>query len=59
MSAVLKTVEGGPQAPRHFLELMDLDAATLRRMLDLGARTKRGETVGQPLAGKTVALIFE
>jgi ornithine carbamoyltransferase len=64
VSAALKPVfekkgEGGPQAPRHFLELMDLDSATLRRMLDLGARTKRGETVGQPLAGKTVALIFE
>ena len=59
MSAVLKTGEGGPQPPRHFLELMDLDPAALRRMLDLGARTKRGETVGQPLAGKTVALIFE
>ncbi|WP_458095910.1 ornithine carbamoyltransferase [Roseomonas sp. WA12] len=59
MSAALKTVEGGPKAPRHFLELMDLDPAALRRMLDLGTRTKRGEVVGQPLAGKTVALIFE
>ncbi len=38
---------------------MDLDGATLRRMLDLGARAKRGEIPGKPLAGKTVALIFE
>jgi ornithine carbamoyltransferase len=45
--------------PRHFLELMDHDAATLRRMLDLGARAKRGEIAGRPLAGRTVALIFE
>jgi len=59
VSAALKTVEGGPAAPRHFLELMDFDSATLRRMLDLGTRAKRGETAGQPLAGKTVALIFE
>ncbi|HZH46676.1 MAG TPA: ornithine carbamoyltransferase [Roseococcus sp.] len=58
MSAVLKPV-GGSGAPRHFLELMDLDAATLRRMLDLGSRAKRGEVGGKPLAGKHVAMIFE
>jgi ornithine carbamoyltransferase len=45
--------------PRHFLEIMDHDSATLRRMLDLGAAAKRGAIAGQPLAGKTVALIFE
>ena len=38
MSAALKTVDGGPVAPRHFLEVMDFDTATLRRMLDLAAR---------------------
>jgi ornithine carbamoyltransferase len=38
---------------------MDLDGPTLRRMLDLGSKAKRGEIAGQPLAGKTVALIFE
>ncbi|WP_137127123.1 ornithine carbamoyltransferase [Roseomonas sp. HF4] len=59
MSAVLKPVGGGPEAPRHFLEIMDIDAGALRRMLDLGARAKRGELSGRPLAGKTVALIFE
>ena len=58
MSAALKT-GGGSAAPRHFLELMDLDAPTLRHMLELGKRAKRGEVAGQPLAGKTVALIFE
>ncbi len=57
MSAALKTPAGG--GPRHFLELMDLDPATLRHMLELGKRAKRGEVPGQPLAGKTVALIFE
>jgi len=59
MSAALKTVSEGPGSPRHFLEIMDFDTASLRRMLDLGARAKRGEIAGKPLAGKSVALIFE
>ncbi len=59
MSAVLKPISGGPSAPRHFLEIMDLDTPTLRRMLDLAEKTKRGEVTDRPLAGKTVALIFE
>lgn len=48
-----------PRRPRHFLELMDHDAGQLRHMLDLGVRAKRGEIEGKPLAGKSVALIFE
>jgi ornithine carbamoyltransferase len=56
---VLKPIDGGPSAPRHFLEIMDFDGASLRRMLDLGARAKRGEVTDKPLAGKTVALLFE
>jgi len=59
VSAALRIEDAGRRAPRHFLELMDHDAATLRRMLDLAARAKRGEVVGKPLAGRTVALIFE
>jgi ornithine carbamoyltransferase len=60
MSAALKTVAGGGSpSPRHFLELMDLDAAVLRRMLDLGVAAKRGQVADKPLAGKSVALIFE
>jgi len=38
---------------------MDFEPATLRRMLDLAAQTKRGAINGKPLAGKSVALIFE
>jgi ornithine carbamoyltransferase len=59
VSAALKVggAEGAP--PRHFLEIMDHDAATLRRMLDLAAAAKRGAVAGKPLAGKHVALIFE
>jgi ornithine carbamoyltransferase len=48
-----------PSPPRHFLELMDHDASTLRRMVDLGKLAKRGGIEGKPLAGKSVALIFE
>ncbi|MDO9710568.1 ornithine carbamoyltransferase [Paracraurococcus sp. LOR1-02] len=59
MSAVVALKSGGESPPRHFLELMDFEGATLRRMLDLAAQTKRGAVAGKPLAGKTVALIFE
>jgi ornithine carbamoyltransferase len=47
-------------APRHFLDLRDFDTATLRRMLDIASGFKRtGGVNSRPLAGKTVALIFE
>jgi len=59
VSAALKVAGGGSEPPRHFLEIMDHDAATLRRMLDLGVQAKRGAVAGKPLSGKTVALIFE
>lgn len=62
MSAALRPVKQGGAAtpsPRHFLELSDFDAPTLRHMLDLAASTKRGDQADKPLAGKTVALIFE
>jgi ornithine carbamoyltransferase len=57
VSVALKAA--APSGPRHFLELMDHDAPTLRRMLELGVAAKRGQIPGKPLAGKTVALIFE
>ena len=46
----------------HFLDLDRFDPATLRRILDLGAAYKRGETPhggNKPLAGKVLAMIFE
>jgi ornithine carbamoyltransferase len=46
-------------APRHFLDLRDHDTATLRRMLALAAGFKSGGGASRPLAGRTVALIFE
>ncbi len=59
--AVLRTVEdgGAARAPRHFLDIRDHDSATLRAMIDHAARMKRGVDTAKPLAGKTVALIFE
>lgn len=59
MSAALRKDVTGSGAPRHFLELMDIDRASLRHMLDLGARAKRGEVTDKPLAGKHIAMIFE
>ena len=51
-------VRGGG-SPRHFLELRDFDTAALRRMLDAAAEYKRDRHGPKPLAGKTLALIFE
>ncbi len=51
-------------APRHFLGLLDLSTAELRRILDLAAAMKRARVKGvssasRPLAGKTLAMIFD
>jgi len=45
-------------APKHFLDLHKLDAATLRTILDLGSSIKAGRDK-RSLAGKTLAMIFE
>ena len=46
--------------PRHFLDLKDFDTATLRRMLDIASGFKGARGISsRPLAGKTLALIFE
>jgi ornithine carbamoyltransferase len=57
-SGGLTVVDGARDAPRHFLDLRDIDAPTLRQMLELAAGFKSG-TSARPLAGRTVALIFE
>lgn len=65
MSASLKrSLRGEDVAPRetglrHFLDLRDFDPATLRQMLDVAGNFKRGGPSSRPLAGKTLALIFE
>jgi ornithine carbamoyltransferase len=51
---------GQGTGPRHFLDLRDFDTATLRQMLDIACGFKRaGGVTSRPLAGKTLALIFE
>jgi ornithine carbamoyltransferase len=55
-----KETGGAPATPRHFLDIRDHDTATLRQMLDVAAGFKRAHGVSsRPLAGKTIALIFE
>jgi ornithine carbamoyltransferase len=52
----------GSPPPRHFLDLDRMELPQLRRMLEAGAAFKRGEALNgddRPLAGKTLALIFE
>ncbi len=50
---------GEAEAPRHFLDLADFDSATLRHMLDIASNFKQAESSSRPLAGKTIALIFD
>lgn len=45
--------------PRHFLDLDRIDGATLRHILDVSTALKSGDGTDKPLAGKTLAMIFE
>jgi ornithine carbamoyltransferase len=57
--AALIRSHGAPtEPPRHFLDLDQFDSAELRRILDLGVAYKNGRR-DRPLAGKTLAMIFE
>jgi ornithine carbamoyltransferase len=49
---------GGRLGPRHFLDIDQLDSAELRGILDVGVAYKNGRR-DRPLAGKTLAMIFE
>ena len=44
---------------RHFLDLDQVDAETLRQILDMGIRLKAAGASEKPLAGKALAMIFE
>ena len=63
MSASLKRKESRSadesKELRHFLDLRDFDTPTLRQMLDAAVNYKRAGVSSRPLAGKTLALIFE
>ena len=57
--AALIRGHGAPPEPlRHFLDLDRFDNAALRGILDLGIAYKNGRR-DRPLAGKTLAMIFE
>ena len=46
--------------PRHFLDLDQLDTATLRHVLELGREFKRGKGLDKRLLeGRTLAMLFE
>lgn len=47
------------QEKRDFLEIPDFSTDELYDLLDLARRLKSGDSKGQPLAGKTLAMIFE
>jgi len=51
----------GPQSlPRHFLDLDRIEAPELRHILDMGVAFKMGgRGSARPLAGKTLAMLFE
>ena len=59
MSAALRSAANDGGGPRHFLDLSNHDTATLRRMLEVAATCKRGTVGNRPLAGRTLALVFE
>ncbi|MSO90492.1 MAG: ornithine carbamoyltransferase [Acetobacteraceae bacterium] len=61
MRASVKKAEISSGSPpiRNFLDLRDFDGVILRRMLAVAGNFKRGGKSSRPLAGKTLALIFE
>ena len=51
---------GEAAQPRHFLNLRDQNPTTLRQMLNAARGFKQaGHTAARPLAGRTLAMIFE
>jgi len=57
-AALIRRQGAPPGPPRHFLDLDQFDGAALRGILDLGFAYKNGRR-DRPLAGKTLAMIFE
>jgi ornithine carbamoyltransferase len=57
-AALIRSHGVPPEPPRHFLDLDQFDSAALRGILDLGYAYKNGRR-DRPLAGKTLAMIFE
>ena len=53
------TAQAGDPGLRHFLDLRDFEPAILRQMLDVALGFKQSRVSSRPLAGKTLAMIFE
>ncbi len=53
------TAQAGDPGLRHFLDLRDFEPAILRQMLDVASGFKQSRVSSRPLAGKTLAMIFE
>jgi ornithine carbamoyltransferase len=57
-------MDSSAAVPRHFLGLLDLTTAQLRKILEMSAGMKKARVKGtaygsQPLEGKTLAMIFD
>ena len=53
-------IDTGAEPPRHFLDLRHFEPGVLRQMLDVSRGFKQaGVPNSRPLAGKTLAMIFE
>ncbi|MGH7082983.1 MAG: ornithine carbamoyltransferase [Acetobacteraceae bacterium] len=65
MSGALRRASAEPDnpampPPRHFLDLRDFDTATLRQIIEISGGFKQaGGVTSRPLAGRTLAMIFE
>ena len=59
LRAASRRGDPGAEPPRHFLDLDRLDSGELRGILDIGFAFKKRRRRDRPLAGKTLAMIFE
>ena len=57
-AALFESRDAPPLPPRHFLDIDQLDSTELRSMIEAGFAYKNGRR-DRPLAGKTLAMIFE
>jgi ornithine carbamoyltransferase len=57
--AAMRLRGGEQEPPRHFLDIDRLDGAALSAILDIGFAFKKGRRRDRPLAGKSLAMIFE
>jgi ornithine carbamoyltransferase len=54
-----RSAQRSAKTPRHFIDIDELEAGTLRSILDLAGELKANGRRQKPLAGKTLAMIFD